>query len=62
MPRISEIVIYSMLSVRNSLNGNERKHSFELFGFDFFIDEEFKTWLIEINTNPCIEESSPLLE
>lgn len=20
-----------------------------------------KTWLIEVNTNPCIEESSPLL-
>jgi len=21
-----------------------------------------KSWLIEINTNPCLEESSPLLE
>jgi len=26
------------------------------------IDAEFNTWLIEVNTNPCIEESSPLLE
>ena len=26
------------------------------------IDQEFKAWLIEINTNPWIEESSKLLE
>ena len=28
---------------------------------DFMIDEELKPWLIEINTNPCLELSSPLL-
>ena len=25
------------------------------------IDEEFNTWLIEVNTNPCLELGSPLL-
>jgi len=25
-------------------------------------DRNFKAWLIEINTNPCLETSSPLLE
>ena len=25
------------------------------------IDENFKVWLIEVNTNPCLELSSPLL-
>jgi D-alanine-D-alanine ligase-like ATP-grasp enzyme len=33
----------------------------EIFGFDFFLDELFNVYLIEVNTNPCIEESSPLL-
>ena len=36
--------------------------TFEIFGFDFMIDREFKVFLIEANTNPCIEESSPLLK
>lgn len=25
------------------------------------IDEKFETWLIEVNTNPCLELSCPLL-
>lgn len=25
------------------------------------IDENFETWLIEINTNPCLDTSSPIL-
>jgi len=48
-------------SVRKKLNPDDKKHCFEIFGFDFMIDEEFKVWLIEVNTNPCLEESSNLL-
>ena len=33
-----------------------------MFGYDFIIDAGFETWLIEVNTNPCLEESSPLLK
>ncbi len=49
------------LSVKNKINKNERKFTFEIFGYDFIIDQELHLWLIDINTNPCIEESSPLL-
>ena len=35
--------------------------NFQLFGLDFMIDRNFKVWLIEINTNPCLETSSPIL-
>lgn len=49
------------------------KHSFELVGYDFMVVPEedntsdsatgcsFKTKMIEANTNPCLEESNPLL-
>lgn len=34
---------------------------FELFGLDFMIDDKFKVWLIEANTNPDITVTSPVL-
>jgi hypothetical protein len=49
-------------SVAKKLNPSRRKNCFELFGLDFMIDSDFSVWLIEVNTNPCIEESSRLLE
>lgn len=48
--------------MRRKLNPNKRNQCFELFGYDFIIDAEFNTWLIEANTNPCLEESSQLLK
>ena len=52
----------TMDAVRRKMNRNFRKHCFEIFGYDFMIDQDLKTWLIEVNTNPCLEESSPILE
>jgi D-alanine-D-alanine ligase-like ATP-grasp enzyme len=40
----------------------KRKNCFELFGLDFMIDTDMNVWLIEVNTNPCLEESSKILE
>ena len=50
----------SLDSVRKKLKLG--KSFFELFGYDFIIDGEYNPWLIEVNTNPCLEESSKLLE
>lgn len=51
-----------MTSVRQRLNPSDRKFCMEIFGYDFLIDERLQVWLIECNTNPCIEESSTLLK
>jgi tubulin polyglutamylase TTLL1 len=48
-------------SVHNKLDSNSRTYTFEIFGLDFLIDENLKPWLIEVNCNPCLELSSPLL-
>jgi hypothetical protein len=42
------------LSAKKTLNPHKRKNCFELFGFDFLIDEDFRVWLIEVNTNPYL--------
>ena len=51
-----------MLVVKVKINLNQRKLCFEIFGYDFIIDDNLNVWLIEVNTNPCLEESSPLLK
>lgn len=55
-------IIISLMSIKGKLNPHNRQICFEIFGYDFIIDSMFKPWLIEVNTNPCIELSSPLLE
>lgn len=54
MPRMKDIIIDCFLSVRHKMNPNNRKNCFEVFGFDFLLDEDFRIWLIEINTNPYL--------
>ena len=39
-----------------------RNNCFEIFGYDFILDKNFDPFLLEINTNPGLEESSPLIE
>jgi hypothetical protein len=51
---MKDIIIDSFCAVKNQLNPNHRKNHFEFFGYDFMIDEDFRVWLIEINTNPYI--------
>ena len=52
IPRMKDLIIDSINSVKTQLNPNKRKNVFELFGYDFLIVEDFRLWLIEINTNP----------
>ena len=44
------------------LNPKERKMCFEIFGYDFMFDEDYKPYLLEVNTNPGLEISSPLIK
>jgi tubulin monoglycylase TTLL3/8 len=35
---------------------------FELFGFDLMIDDEFNSWLIEVNSSPAMDYSTTVTE
>jgi hypothetical protein len=57
---MERLIVDSFKSVKGKLL--MQKYTFELFGYDFIIDEDLNTILIECNTNPCIEESNTLLK
>lgn len=55
------IALHQFKATYGKLDPKRKENSFELFGLDFMIDDKFKVWLIETNTNPCLECSGPLL-
>lgn len=62
LPQIESIVkLLHNISVKNMNEGN-KKIAFEIFGFDFMVDDSLKVWLIEVNTNPSITTPGYLLK
>ena len=59
LPKLKSLVRDTIRAVSRKIDTQRRESSFEIFGYDFMIDEEFKPWLIEVNTNPCLELASP---
>ena len=47
-----DLIIDTFAATKQQLNPNRKKNVFELLGYDFLIDEDFRIWLIEVNTNP----------
>ena len=62
IPKIKNIIKFVFQSVKNKINGLNRNYTFEIYGFDFMLDIDFNPFLIEINLNPGLEESSPLIK
>lgn len=62
LPKMKYYAATSLYSARKKLNAAKRKFCFELFGFDYILDSDLNVFLIECNTNPCIEESSKILK
>ena len=58
---MKSVITHSIESVRKKLKFGKGGSCFELFGYDFIIDANYGVYLIEVNTNPCLEESSQLL-
>ena len=47
---------------KDNIKLTPNSNQFELLGYDFMIDQNMKLYLIEVNTNPCLETPCPLLQ
>ena len=61
-PKITRIVRITGGAAKGRLNFLNKKYCFEIFGYDFILDENYQPYLLEINTNPGLEISSPLID
>ena len=60
--QMKSLVEISMKSIGTKFLKTNPVLSFEIFGYDFIIDNEFKPWILEINNNPGLGISSPVIE
>ena len=60
-PKMLELIKITFKSVKDTINENNRGYCFELFGFDIILDANHDMYLLEVNTNPGLEYSSPLI-
>lgn len=57
-PKIKKIVLYTLECVQDMVDNT--KNGAELYGYDIMIDEDYKPWLIEINSSPAMDYSTPV--
>lgn len=58
--QMKKIVISSLLCAQDSIK--HRKNACELYGYDFMITDEYEPYLIEINSSPACDYSTPITE
>lgn len=56
--KIKKIVICSLYSVKHKIAN--RKNSFEIFGYDIMVDKDLNCYLIEVNSSPAFDYSTPI--
>jgi tubulin monoglycylase TTLL3/8 len=60
LPRIQKIIIHSLECVQERIEN--RKNSFELYGYDIMLDDQCNPWLIEVNSSPAMDYSTAVTE
>lgn len=56
LPGMRQAIVCTMLASQELMD--KRQHTFEIYGADFIISEDFKPWLLEINCNPALSSTT----
>jgi len=59
-PQMKQYTKASLQSVQENMDN--RKNSFEFFGYDYMVDTDFRVWLIEVNSSPSMDMGTPTTE
>ncbi|KRX02354.1 hypothetical protein PPERSA_09971 [Pseudocohnilembus persalinus] len=54
MQKMKDLVIDTFNAIKDQMLNSKRNYCYELFGYDFLIDEDLRVWLIETNLNPYL--------
>ena len=58
---MKDLTSISISAALDKLEKSSVQKSFELLGYDYMVTDDFKPLLIEVNSNPCLEYSCPML-
>ncbi|GLE04672.1 hypothetical protein PINS_up013651 [Pythium insidiosum] len=56
-PRMQQLVVLSLQCVQDQVQ--HRENACELYGYDFMLDDALTPWLIEVNSSPACDYSTP---
>ena len=54
---MNEVIVWTLKCVSDQIGAS--RNSMEVFGYDFMIDDNYKPWLLEINSSPSFTADTP---
>jgi tubulin monoglycylase TTLL3/8 len=59
-PQIDAAVSATLRCAEDGLEVDAKTRACALYGYDFVIDEHMHVWLLEVNSSPCMEHTTPV--